>query len=175
VLNVFSYTGGFSVYAFAGGCRSVLEIELNRHALQAARNNWAINFPETVGEKKRFCQIEGDAFRELDRLHREGQKFDLVILDPPAFARNKKQVPDALRAYARLAEAGARQTVSGGILFAASCSAPVAAREFFLAVDRGIEAAGRPHEVMMQTGHAADHPATFKEAAYLKGVFHRIV
>ncbi|MFQ5671926.1 MAG: class I SAM-dependent rRNA methyltransferase [Nitrospinales bacterium] len=175
VLNVFSYTGGFSVYAFAGGCRSVLEIELNRHALQAARNNWALNFPETAGGKKSFRQIQGDVFRELDRLNREGQRFDLVILDPPAFARGKKQVPDALTAYTRLAEAGARRTAPGGILFTASCSAPVEAREFFLAVDRGIEAAGRLREEMMRTRHAVDHPAVFKEANYLKGVFHRIL
>jgi len=175
VLNVFSYTGGFSVYGFAGGCRSVLEIELNRHALQAARNNWALNFSETAGGDKRFRQIQGDAFRELGRLDRQGQSFDLVILDPPAFARGKKQVSDALQAYVRLAEAGARRTAPGGTLFAASCSAPVEEREFFLAVDRGIEAAGRRGEEMLRTRHAVDHPAAFKEAAYLKGVFHRML
>ncbi|MEC7641823.1 MAG: class I SAM-dependent rRNA methyltransferase [Nitrospinota bacterium] len=174
VLNVFSYTGGFSVYAFAGKCSSVLEIEVNRHALRTARTNLALNFPGKTREEKSFQQIQGDALQELARLNQQKKTFDLVILDPPPFARNKKQRPDALKAYAYLAEAGSRQVKPGGILFAASCSAPVGDHDFYHAIDQGIKAAGRCHKELLKTGHALDHPITFKEGSYLKGTFRQL-
>jgi 23S rRNA (cytosine1962-C5)-methyltransferase len=174
VLNVFSYSGGFSVYAFAGGCRSVREIDLNPHAMLAAKANVALNFPERAANPEVYRQTRGDAFAELDRLRGRNRMFDMTILDPPAFARNARQAANALRAYARLAEAGARVTSDGGILCAASCSAPVAADDFREAVDAGIRAAGRDREVLMKTGHALDHPVTFDEGNYLKAVFCRI-
>lgn len=174
VLNVFSYSGGFSVYAFAGGCRSVHEIDLNPHAMLAAKTNVALNFPERAANAGEYRQTLGDAFEELERLRGRKRTFDMAILDPPAFARNKKQVEDALRAYVRLVEVGARLTNNGGILFAASCSAPVSADDFYKAVAEGIRLAGRDCDELMKTGHAADHPVTFSEGNYLKAVFYRI-
>lgn len=171
VLNVFSYSGGFSVYALAGKCESVTELEISRPALEAARANAVLNFGEEVVTSGRFSQLQGDAFEVLERLHAEGRTFDLVILDPPAFAKSKKDKPNALRAYQRLAQAGARVTSKHGTLFAASCSAPVGAEEFYRAVEQGLKSAGRTTKNELKTGHALDHPVNFREGAYLKGVF----
>ncbi|MGP0629854.1 class I SAM-dependent rRNA methyltransferase [Nitrospina sp. 32_T5] len=171
VLNVFSYTGGFSVYALAGECESVTELEISRPALDAARANTVLNFGEEAASSGRFSQIQGDAFEALERLNAEGTTFDLVILDPPAFAKSKKDKPNAIRAYQRLVRLGARVTSKGGTLFSASCSGPVAADEFYRAVEQGLKAGNRTPAKMLKTGHALDHPVTFREGAYLKGVF----
>lgn len=171
VLNVFSYTGAFSVYALAGGAKSVLEIDVNAQALAAALKNWELNFGSDENQKDRLRQIKGDAFEQLASLKREGKQFDLVILDPPAFASNKQNKQNALQAYLRLAKAGAQCTREGGILLAASCSAQVRSDEFYRAVDLGIRATGRRYQKLEKTGHPMDHPVTFKEGAYLKAVY----
>jgi 23S rRNA (cytosine1962-C5)-methyltransferase len=171
VLNVFSYTGAFSVYALAGGAQSVLEIDVNAQALAAALKNWELNFGSDVNQKDRLHQIKGDAFEQLASLRREGKQFDLVILDPPAFASRKQNKQNALQAYLRLAKAGAQCTREGGILLAASCSAQVRSDEFYRAVDLGIRATGRPYQKLLKTGHPLDHPVTFKEGAYLKAIY----
>lgn len=171
VLNVFSYTGAFSVYAFAGGCRSVTEIETNRFAIESAQNNLKLNFSPEEIEAMDYKQIRGDAFKELAKLEKEGKTFDLVILDPPAFAKRKQHKQNAIQSYIRLVKAGAKRTAPGGILFAASCSAPISAGEFYRAVDLGIKSAGKSYRKILKTGHAADHPVSFKEGAYLKAIF----
>jgi 23S rRNA (cytosine1962-C5)-methyltransferase len=175
VLNVFSYTGGFTVYAFNGKCAGVVEIDSNRFALEAAKNNLKLNFPGDEFSSLNYQQMYGDAFKLLAELEKEHKKFDIVILDPPAFAKNKAHKKNALLAYTRLVKAGARRTQEGGILFAASCSAPVEAREFYHAVDLGIKSSGRSCEELLRTEHAIDHPVTFKEGAYLKAVYCRIM
>ena len=171
VLNVFSYTGAFSVYALAGGAKSVLEIDINRPAQAAARKNVALNFGSEDGSRDRFRQIQGDAFEKLAELNRAGEQFDLVILDPPAFARSKQNKANALQAYLRLAKAGAQCTRDGGILLAASCSSQVRADEFYRAVDLGIRATDRSFKKILKTGHAVDHPVTFRDGAYLKAIY----
>lgn len=174
VLNVFSYTGGFSVYAFAGQCRSVWEIDSSPLALKTSRDTFALNFSETKSEAKEFQQIQDDAFIALRQLQGRKQSFDIVILDPPAFAVKKKQKPKALATYRRLAESGARLTRPGGLLFAASCSRQVSTEEFFREVFSGIQSAGKTYKEIDRTGHAVDHPVTFKEAEYLKGIYLKI-
>jgi 23S rRNA (cytosine1962-C5)-methyltransferase len=174
VLNVFSYTGGFSVYAFAGKCASVWEIDSSPLALKTSRDTFELNFPESQSEKKEFQQIEGDAFTALRQLQDRKISFDIVILDPPAFAVKKKQKPKALATYRRLAESGARLTRPGGLLFAASCSRQISADEFFSEVFSGIQSAGKSYREVDRTGHAVDHPVTFKEAEYLKGIYLKI-
>jgi 23S rRNA (cytosine1962-C5)-methyltransferase len=174
VLNVFSYTGGFSVYAFAGKCRSVWEIDSSPLALKTSRDNFALNFSATESGGKEFQQIEGDAFNALRQLQDRKISFDIVILDPPAFAVKKKQKPRALQTYRRLAESGARLTSPGGLLFAASCSRQVSADEFFHEVFSGVRSAGKNYQETDRTGHAMDHPVTFKEAEYLKGIYLKI-
>ena len=172
LLNVFSYSGGFSVYAWAGGCRSVVEVDCNPLALETSLKNLKLNFPEKSFPAENFVQREGDAFQMLERLKSEKCFFDLVILDPPAFARKKKQKTQALEAYARLAQAGAQLT--SGVLFAASCSAHVPAFEFYDAVYLGIRSAGKKFEEIAKTGHSQDHPASFPEAFYLKSTYIKI-
>jgi len=174
VLNVFSYTGAFSVYAVNGGCRSIVEIETNRHALQASRRILEKNFSASKVNSDLLQQIRGDAFLILDELVRQGKCFDLVILDPPAFSSRKEQKEQAQASYTRLVEAGARLTNSNGSLFAASCSRIVSSNDFAQAVRRGIQRAGRKGEEILKTGHPIDHPVTFAEGEYLKAVLCRI-
>lgn len=175
VLNVFSYTGGFSIYAFAGGCRSVVEIDSNPWAIKTSRETFELNFPSKQFETDSFQQLQRDAFIALKQLVAMKKSFDLVILDPPAFATNKKQKVKALITYSRLAESGALLTQPGGILFAASCSRHVTAKEFFQAIFSGVKSAGKIYEVIQKTGHAVDHPVLFPEGEYLKGVYLKIL
>lgn len=172
VLNVFSYSGGFSAYALAGGCKSVMEVDSNSFALETSLRNLKLNFPGKTFPSKNFTQKEGDAFQILAELKSEKHFFDLVILDPPAFARSKKHKNQALEAYTRLAKAGAE--VTSEILFMASCSRHIQANEFYNAVYRGIGASGKKYKEIARTGHAKDHPATFSEAFYLKSAYLRI-
>ncbi|MGV7222594.1 MAG: class I SAM-dependent rRNA methyltransferase [Nitrospinales bacterium] len=171
VLNVFSYSGAFSMYSFAGGCKSVHEIDANGHALEGSIENLKLNYsPEEINALE-FEQLKGDAFKQLTQLDSIKKNFGLVILDPPAFARKKQHKKNAIQSYIRLIKAGAKRTEKGGILFAASCSAPINAREFYRAVDYGIKSAGKTYNYIQKTGHAVDHPVTFGEGAYLKAVF----
>lgn len=171
VLNVFSYSGAFSIYALAGGARSVLEIDINAQAQAAALKNYELNFGSGGKQKDRLRQIKGDAFEQLAALGRQGEQFDLVILDPPAFASRKQNKDNALQAYLRLARFGAQCTREGGLLLAASCSSQVRANEFYRAVDLGIRASGRSFQKILKTGHPLDHPVTFREGAYLKAIY----
>ena len=175
VLNVFSYTGAFSVYAFTGGASSVIEIDSNSIALTISKKNLELNFPNRIFSLEEFRQVRADGFDALSELESDKQKFDLVILDPPAFARRNKQTKKALNVYAKLAEAGARVSAKDGILFAASCSVHVKAHNFYEAVFSGIQSSGRGYEEIRRTGHAKDHPVAFSQGEYLKGVFCRII
>ena len=166
VLNVFSYTGGFSIYAISGGCRKLVEIDSNSHALSYSLKNLELNFPEK--KDLEFQQIEGDAFQKLRALKLENSKFDLVILDPPAFAQKKKDRVKALEAYSRLTTLGVQLVKSGGRLFSASCSAHVSLEEFSKAVQQGVSSAQKKLTEIRITGHAIDHPIQFAEAKYLK-------
>ena len=171
VLNAFSYTGAFSVYAMAGGCKSVLEIDSNPHALKMARSNIKLNFPRWADEEKKIDQIQGDAFKKLSQLADSNRKFDLVILDPPALASGKTHKTQALKAYAKLAREGARMVAVGGNLFSASCSRPIQLNEFSKAVEQGIASARRNGHETFRSDHAIDHPVTFSGGGYLKAVF----
>jgi 23S rRNA (cytosine1962-C5)-methyltransferase len=171
VLNVFSYSGAFSMYSFAGGCKSVHEIDANGFALKGSVENLKLNYSQEEFDALEFEQSKGDAFKQLTHLDSIKKKFDLVILDPPAFARKKQHKKSAIQSYIRLIKAGAKRTEKGGILFAASCSAPINAREFYRAVDYGIKSAGKTYNYIQKSGHAVDHPVTFREGAYLKAAF----
>ena len=168
VLNVFSYTGGFSIYAVSGGCRSLLEIDSNSIALNSSLKNLKLNYPNE--QNFEYSQIEGDAFQKLHELKLQNRQFDLVILDPPAFARKKKHRPQALEAYSRLAELGVQLVVPGGRLFSASCSAHISAKEFYKAVSYGVRFANKRIREITKTRHALDHPVKFKEFEYLKSL-----
>ncbi len=171
VLNVFAYTGGFSVYAARGGAREVTSLDISQPALRAAERNLRHNahIPPVAAADHRV--IVGDAFKALDELRREGADFDLVILDPPAFAKARRETGRALASYRKLARLGQGVLRPGGTLVSASCSSRISAAQFRTAVEAAAAAAGRPLEVFEQTGHALDHPVGFPEGEYLKCLY----
>ena len=166
VLNVFAYTGGFSVYAARGGAREVLSVDISAPALEAAIRNMAHNELTVPHET-----IAEDAFEVLARMASEKLLFDLVILDSPMFAQSEKQIASALSAYRRLTRLGLGVLRQGGTLVQASCSSRVDADTFFESIHQTARETGRRLTEIERTGHALDHPIGFKEGAYLKCLF----
>jgi 23S rRNA (cytosine1962-C5)-methyltransferase len=171
VLNAFAYTGGFSVYAARGGARAIVSLDVSRPALAVAARNLALNRDQPSVVMAEHELLAGDAFQALARLGQSGRRFDLVILDPPAFARKQEQVARALAAYAQLTRLGLGVLRPGGTLVQASCSSPVGAEPFFATVNQAATQAGRPLREIERTGHPLDHPVGFREGAYLKCLF----
>lgn len=165
VLDLYCYSGGFAVQAAYAGAEAVLGIDRSEPALALAS---AAAERNGVGESCTFRRA--DAFGEAGRLAAAGERFDIVIADPPAFARSRKDVPAALRGYRKLARLAASATTPGGILFLASCSFNVGAAEFAEAVRRGLGDAGRAGRILRAAGADADHPVhpALPESAYLK-------
>ena len=168
VLNAFSFTGGFSVYAARGGAAAVTDLDISAHALAAAQRNFALNqnFPGVAACHHDTAQ--GDAFEWLAA---NAAKFDLVVLDPPSLARRATEREGALRAYERLNALGIARLAREGILVAGSCSAHVPAEEFFEVVRRAAAKSGRTFTELKTLRHPPDHPANFKEAEYLKVIY----
>lgn len=164
VLNAFSFSGGFSLYAARGGAREVVSLDISAHALASARRNFALN-PDLPA---RHETVQADVFRWLTQTDRE---FDLIILDPPSLARREAERAGAIRAYGKLAADGLRRLASGGVLVSASCSAHVSAEEFFEAVRGAAQRSGRKWRELRTSRHAPDHHASFPEAEYLKAIF----
>ena len=173
VLDAFSYTGGFALHAAHGGAAAVTSLDASRIALDEARANFALNREDPRVAACRHETVHGDAFGELARLAEAGRRFELVVLDPPALAHAKDDVPGALHAYARLAELGARLLAPGGELVAASCSARVDADALAESVRTGAARAGRALVEEERSAHGVDHPIAFPEASYLKCLFLR--
>ncbi len=166
VLNVFAYTGGFSVYAARGGAKEVVSVDVSAPALGAAVRNMAHNKLTVPHET-----IAEDAFDVLARMESQKRIFDVVILDPPMFAQSEKQIAAALSAYGKLTRLGLGVLRRGGTLVQASCSSRVDAESFFESVRQSAKEAGRKLTEIERTGHALDHPIRFKEGAYLKCLF----
>lgn len=172
VLNAFSYSGGFSLYAARGGARSVTDLDISPHALAAAERNFKRNLTHPRVARCQHETIQGDAFEWMERAKRA--RFDVVIVDPPSLAKRETERVGAIQAYARLAGHGTRLLRPGGVLVAASCSAHVSAEEFFSAVRSAARHSGRRVEELGTAGHAPDHAATFAEAQYLKCICLRL-
>jgi 23S rRNA (cytosine1962-C5)-methyltransferase len=172
VLNAFSFSGGFSLYAARGGARSVTDLDISAHALASAKKNFALNQADPAIARCRHEAIQADAFEWLGA--NDEKWFDLIVLDPPSLAKREMERAGALRAYARLAARAIRHLRPGGILVAASCSAHVGAVEFFGVVSAAAANSRRKFEVIKSTRHAPDHPATFAEAEYLKCIYLRL-
>jgi len=171
VLNAFSFSGGFSLYAARGGAASVTDLDISAHALASAERNFALNQSIPAVAQCPRERAQGDTF---DWLGANAQRaFDLIVLDPPSFAKRETERAGAIRAYEKLAGLGIHRLAPGGILVACSCSAHVTAEEFFEAVRRGAGRSARAFEEIQTTRHAPDHPAMFKEAEYLKGIYLR--
>lgn len=164
VLNVFSFTGGFSLYAARGGARSVTDLDISHHALDSAARNVSLN-PSLAAVQRHA--VQADAFRWLEE---SVGSYDLIITDPPSLAKRESEREGAARAYSRLNLAALRRLRPGGILVAASCSAHVSAEEFYGAVEEALLENGRPFRELWRHGHAPDHPARFREAEYLKAI-----
>lgn len=172
VLNAFSFSGGFSLYAARGGATSVTDLDISAHALASAQRNFALNQSDPTIAQCPHESVQADTFEWLAA--QERRKFDLIILDPPSFAKRETERAGAIRAYERLNGLGIQHLTRDGILVACSCSAHVTAEEFFGAVRQAAAKSGRRFEEIQTTRHAPDHAATFKEAEYLKGIYLRL-
>ena len=165
VLNMFCYTGGFSVYAMRGGANLVHSVDSSAKAIELTNRNVELNFP---GDKRHeaFCD---DAFRFLDAAD---DKYDLVILDPPAFAKHRAALSNALKGYTRLNVKAFEKIKSGGILFTFSCSQVVTKDHFRNAVFTAAAKTGRKVRILHQLHQPADHPINIyhPEGEYLKGL-----
>lgn len=172
VLNAFSFSGGFSLYAARGGARSTTDLDISPHALESARRNFALNSADPQIAACRHECAQADTFDWLAASSRAD--FDLVILDPPSLAKRETERTGAIQAYRKLTALGLPRLRRDGILVAASCSAHVSAPEFFDAVLDALQSSRRPFAELARTTHAPDHPATFPEAQYLKCLFVRL-
>jgi 23S rRNA (cytosine1962-C5)-methyltransferase len=170
-LNVFAYSGGFSLYAARGGAPEVMSLDASAGALASAERNFALNRHLPSVAACRHSILAADAFAALLDLQAYGRRFDLVSVDPPAFAKQEREVEGALRAYARLAGLALGVLAPSGTLVMSSCSSRVSAPVFFAAVHRAATDAGRPLREIDRTGHPIDHPVRFPEGEYLKCLF----
>ena len=173
VLNVFAYTGGFSVYAARGGARQVVSVDISSTAMQCAIRNMALNQQVPNVTAAAHETVSADAFETLTRLGTEKRYFDMVIIDPPMFAQNQSQIAAGVHAYQRLTQLGLGVLRAGGVLVQASCSSRIDAETFFNAIHQAARDSRRSLSEIERTGHALDHPIRFKEGAYLKCLFAR--
>jgi 23S rRNA (cytosine1962-C5)-methyltransferase len=172
VLNAFSFSGGFSLYAARGGATSVSSLDISAHALESARRNFALNLADPKIAAAHHEIIQADVF-DWFQLPQQ-RSFDLIIVDPPSLAKRETERGEAIRAYGRLCESALARLSPGGILVAASCSAHVSADEFFTMVRQTTRNTGRRFSELMTTRHARDHHAAFREAEYLKCIYLQI-
>ena len=171
VLNLFSFTGGFSLDAADGGAASVCSIDISEHALAGARRNFSLNAARPAVARCPHETIQADVF---DWLRNEpSRQFDLIVLDPPSLAKKESERAEAIGAYTRLVEGTLPRLNKNGVLLSSSCSAHVSAAEFFNLTLEAARKSGRPFTELKTTGHASDHPATFAEAEYLKCIYLR--
>jgi 23S rRNA (cytosine1962-C5)-methyltransferase len=165
VLNMFCYTGGFSFYAMKGGARSVHSVDSSAKAIELTNQNVELNF----ADDKRHKAIAADAFEFMRDIK---DKYDLIILDPPAFAKHRGAVSQALQAYKRINTRAFEQIRSGGIVFTFSCSQVVSKEKFREAVFSAAAISGRNVRILHQLTQPADHPVSIyhPEGEYLKGL-----
>ena len=171
VLNVFAYNGGFSLYAARGGASQVASLDLSSPACRAAERNFALNDDDANVRRCEHRTIAADAFEAMRDLRASGERFDIVIIDPPSFAKRGSETAGAIRAYGRLATLGAGLLRPAGDLILASCSSRVSAKEFEEASLRAARSVVPSLVVVERSAHALDHPIAFDESAYLKCVF----
>ena len=165
VLNMFCYTGGFSVYAMRGGASLVHSVDSSARAIELTNRNIALNFPDDP----RHAAYAEDAFKYLERM---GDRYDLIVLDPPAFAKHRDALRNALQGYRKLNVKAFEKIKPGGILFTFSCSQAVSKENFRTAVFTAAALSGRRVRILHPLTQAADHPVNIyhPEGEYLKGL-----
>ncbi|MDE6369788.1 MAG: class I SAM-dependent rRNA methyltransferase, partial [Muribaculaceae bacterium] len=166
VLNMFCYTGGFSVYAMRGGAVQVTSVDSSAKAITLTDANIELNFPGDTRHKA----VAEDAFKFLDNM--DSNAYDLIILDPPAFAKHRSALRNALRGYQKLNAKAFEKISSGGVVFTFSCSQAVSKEQFRLAVFSAAAQTGRKVRILHQLTQPADHPVKIyhPEGEYLKGM-----
>lgn len=166
VLNMFCYTGGFSVYALAGAAREVVSVDSSAKAIVLTDQNVSLNFPDETRHRSEAT----DAFKFLDQMEKD--RYDLIILDPPAFAKHRGAIPNALRGYQKLNLKAMQKIRKGGIIFTFSCSQAISREQFRLAVMSASVTSGRKVRILHQLSQPADHPVNIyhPEGEYLKGL-----
>ncbi|WP_298535742.1 class I SAM-dependent rRNA methyltransferase [uncultured Algibacter sp.] len=170
VLDVFSYAGGFSVHALFNGAKEVTSLDISKQALEIAIQNGKLN--TYTGKHK---TIVGDAFEELKKLIKNKITFDVVVIDPPSFAKQASEVQLAKKKYSQLAKLGEQLTNRNGLLVLASCSSRVIAEDFLAINNHVLNSSKRRFETILETGHDIDHPITFTEGAYLKCGYYKFI
>lgn len=166
VLNMFCYTGGFSVYALAGGAAEVVSVDSSAKAVSLTDANVQLNFPGDT----RHRAVAEDAFKHLDTM--QPGAYDLIVLDPPAFAKHRSALHNALQGYRRLNARAFEKIAPGGVLFTFSCSQAVSREQFRLAVFSAAAQSRRNVRILHQLTQPADHPVSIyhPEGEYLKGL-----
>ncbi len=166
VLNMFCYTGGFSAYAMRGGAKEVLGVDSSAKAVMLADENIKLNF----GDDERYSSSSDDAFKFLKEVPND--MYDLIVLDPPAFAKHRGAVRNALQGYKKLNLAAFEKVAKGGIVFTFSCSQVISREQFRLAVFSAAAISGRSVKILHQLSQPADHPINIyhPEGEYLKGL-----
>lgn len=169
VLDVFAYAGGFSVHALVGGALSATSLDISKQALELASENALLN-----KHSGKHHNLSGDAFTQLVMLIQQKKKYDLIIIDPPAFAKSSKEIDQALSQYRRLFKLGAQLVTNGGILLLASCSSRITSDAFYKAIEDTFRSIPISYECLKKTQHDIDHPIGFAEGAYLKSGYYRV-
>jgi 23S rRNA (cytosine1962-C5)-methyltransferase len=166
MLDAFCHLGGFGLAAAQAGAKQVTLLDRSEHALDLAMQAAA-----RAGLADRVTPLKAEAMEHLERMAASGRRFEVVVADPPAFAKTRRDVPAAVKGYAKLARLAASVTAPGGILFIASCSHHVGSAEFADAVAWGVHRAHRPARILASVGAGPDHPVhpALPESAYLKG------
>ena len=167
LIDVYAYIGGFGIEAAVAGAAEVTLVDRSKPAMELAAETAALN---NVAD--RVTAQAGDAFDTLEKLATAKQRFDVVVCDPPAFVKSKKDLAAGLRAYQKMARLGAALVAPGGILFAASCSHNAPEEEFARQIGIGLSKAGRSGRILRQAGAGPDHPVHpfLRESAYLKSL-----
>ena len=169
VLDVFSYAGGFSVHALVGGAKSATCIDISEKALEVAQTNAVLN-----GVEEKLETLAGDAFRVLKELRELNRSYELIVVDPPSFAKSKQEKERALVQYRRLINLTLPLLEKEGILVMASCSSRIHKEDFFELMQDTLTESGRKFNCIKRTFHDVDHPIKIPEAAYLKCGYYKV-
>jgi len=169
VLDVFSYAGGFSTHAIAGGAQEVVSIDISKQAIALAERNVRLNRDAPPHKAMAI-----DAFEGMQLLIDQGKKFDIVVVDPPSFAKNAADISAAKKSYERLAKLAIQLVALRGMCIMASCSSRIQKDEYFDMIESVFDTFPRAYRLVEKTFHDIDHPVTFPEGSYLKSGYYRM-